>query len=83
MKKTIYKKTDSLSEDKSKTMQKLAEKMLKFCRENKIDKLHINFMSQDCTPDEKDRNYGNYVYLCMTDTKNNDLFNMCEWEERV
>ena len=83
MKRTIYKSCDRLSEDKSKTMQKLAEKILKFCRENKIDRLHINFMSQDCTPDEKDKNYGNYVYLCMSDVKKNDLYNICEWEERV
>lgn len=82
MKRTIYKSCDYLTEEKSKTMQKLAEKIMKFCRENKIDKLHINFMSEDCTPEEKNKNYGNYVYLCMTDIKNNDLYNICEWEER-
>lgn len=82
MKRTIYKRCDYLTEEKSKAMQKLAEKILKFCRENKIDKLHINFMSEDCFPEEKNKNYGNYVYLCMTDLKNNDLYNLCEWEER-
>lgn len=83
MKRTIYKSCDYLTEEKSKTMQKLAEKILKFCRENKVDKLNINYQSQDCSPEEKDKRYGNYINLYVTDKKNNNLYSICEWEERV
>lgn len=83
MKTTIYKSCDYLSEEKSQTMQKLAEKIMKFCRENNIDKLNINYQSQDCSPEEKDKRYGNYINLYVTDKKNNNLYSICEWEERV
>lgn len=83
MKRTIYKSCDYLSEEKSQTMQKLAEKIMKFCRENKIDKLNINYISQGCSPEEKDKRYGNYINFYVTDKKSNNLYSICEWEERV
>lgn len=83
MKNTIYKSCDYLSEEKSQTLQKLTEKLLKFCRENKVDKLNVNYQSQDCSPEEKDKRYGNYINLYVTDKKNNSLYSICEWEERV
>lgn len=83
MKNTIYKSCDYLSEEKSQTLQKLTEKLLKFCRENKVDKLNVNYQSQDCSPEEKDKRYGNYINLWVTDKKGNSLYSICEWEERV
>ena len=82
MKNTIYKSCDYLSEEKSQTLQKLTEKLLKFCRENKVDRLNVNYMSEDCSPEEKDKRYGNYINLWVTDKKGNNLYSICEWEKR-
>ena len=82
MKKTKLKKTDMLSADKSKKLEKMAEKVLKFCRENNIARLSVSFLSQDIT-EEDDKRYGNYVNVCLSDIKKNDLYDVCIWEERV
>lgn len=82
MLKTKTKLTDMMSEEKSKKMEKLAEKLLKFCRENDLYRFSITFLSQDIRPHEEDKRYGNYINIHVNDRKENELLDLCMWEER-
>ena len=83
MKKTYLKRVDNLSTEKSKKFEKLALKLLKFCRDNEVERLNIGFLSQNINAEEECEKYGNYINILLSDKTQNDLYNVSIWEERV
>lgn len=65
-----------MSEEKSKKLEKLAQKVLKFSQENGISKLSFCFISKDCDVTKSDLDYIDTVAY---DKHDNQLYDVAQW----
>ena len=74
MKKLVL--TNALTEEKSKKMERMAKKVMKFAQDNGLAKLSFSFISKDCdvTKSEFD-----YISTVSYDKNDNQLYDVALW----
>ena len=68
--------TNALTEEKSKKMERMAKKVMKFAQDNGLAKLSFTFISKDCDVTKSDLDY---VSTTAYDKNDNNLYDVALW----
>lgn len=71
--------TNTLSDDKSRKVQKMVARLMKYLEKNNIDRVSISYMSELCECNSSPDNW-KYMDINIMDTKSNTLFSAAYWK---
>ena len=71
--------TNTLSNDKSRKVQKMVARLMKYLEKNNIDRVSISYMSELCECNSSSDNW-KYMDINIMDTKSNTLFSAAYWK---